>query len=106
MTWQLSTSIYERNGRTSIQALSQAKSSLQKMRFVGFQNTLENDYKRLVSLIDADVSPSELPNINVTKTRTDLVLDDVGRSLIAEFNLLDQELYEWACDLRKTTSVT
>lgn len=106
MTWQLSTSIYERNGRTFSQALSQAKSTLQKMRFVGFQKTLDDDYKKLVSLIDADVSPSELPNINVTKTRTDLVLDDVGRSLIAEFNLLDQELYEWACDLRKTTSVT
>jgi hypothetical protein len=41
----------------------------------------------------------------MTKTRTDLVLDDAGRSLIAEFNLLDQELYEWACDFRKTTSL-
>jgi hypothetical protein len=105
MTWQLSTSIYERNGRTASQALAQAKSTLKKMRFVGFQKTLENDYKKLVSLIDADASPSELPTINMTKTRTDLVLDDAGRSLIAEFNLLDQELYEWACDFRKTTSL-
>ena len=76
------------------------------MRFVGFQKTVGDDYKKLVSLIDAEAIPFELPNINMTKTRTDLVLDEVGRSLIAEFNQLDHELYEWACDLRKTTLVT
>lgn len=101
MTWQLSTSIYERNGRTSSQALTEAKASLKSMSFIGFQETLASDYKNLVSLIDDEAIPAELPNINMTKKRTELVLDDEGRALIAEFNSLDQELYEWACNFMK-----
>lgn len=95
-TWQLATSLYERAGRSQTQALEEAKSRLSAMTFVGFQETLLNDYETLISQIDPAATPSPLEQLNRTRAKSGPVLNPEIRALITRYNALDIELYDWA----------
>lgn len=95
-TWQFSTSLYERAGRGSTQALIEAKRLLEEMIFIGFQDNLDIGYKSLVSKIDQHATVAPLEKHNRTKQKDDLVLDHEAHALITKHNTLDIELYNWA----------
>lgn len=96
ISWQLATSMYERDVHRPEAVLELAKSRLRKMGFVGDYDRLKTDYEGLVSYLDPSRTAAPLNHVNSTNTNTRPVLDSDAAELISKHNSLDIALYNWA----------
>jgi hypothetical protein len=94
--WQIATAMHERTDRSNNTALKQAKINLKKMAFVGFHDTIAEDFEHYTQLVLN--RRIELPQLRINSTEkwSEIALDADVRDLISRHNAYDIDLYHWA----------